>query len=592
MPRLNSLRVALMLTAAMLCAHALFAEAPETQRSYVITVQAAQAVDGTRAIARQIAASYGGTVVNDAAGGDSFVLKLPNDRLRVLAADPRIASVLPLRSAANAVSEIVKWTDGVAYTYDGDGAVKQIGDDNFVYDDAGRLVQAKVNGTTRKYGYDGFGSRTECTQTAQNDCQVLSIDTAAKLNRFRSSDASYDAAGNILSVPLWGHSYSWDEFNMMTRDQNGSVAREFVYTVDDERIATYTVGSSWRWTIRDTSGKPLREFSSQGAGGWKWVKDYVWRDGLLLATRQLDGTNATTYHYHLDHLGTPRRITDQGDQVVGVHDYYAFGPEAPGGTAEKSLSLLKYTGHERDLWSTEGFDTLDYMHARYYSPTTGRFLSVDADMDIMENLQEPQRWNRYAYVTANPLRSIDPDGLADIKIAPPPPKTVARWTPEQKALENQMNQQLAADAANGGVPYTPDAPRTSGLRQKYEAQYGKLAPDQDLGHVRARVTGGTDEFGNLTPQNMSVNRSNGARLGNATRSLKPGARITGVSYTVLSVLPYFTMAFDIWVYEHNFRKHYHRDPSFGETAYYLMTGDTRSAEQIDADWLKRAREPI
>jgi hypothetical protein len=50
------------------------------------------------------------------------------------------------------------------------------------------------------------------------------------------------------------------------------------------------------------------------------------------------------------------------------------------------------------------------MHARYYSPTMGRFLSVDPKMTIRKNLFEPQRWNRYSYVLNNPLLLIDPDG--------------------------------------------------------------------------------------------------------------------------------------------------------------------------------------
>jgi RHS repeat-associated protein len=202
---------------------------------------------------------------------------------------------------------------------------------------------------------------------------------------------------------------------MMTRDDSAA-PREFVYTADDERIATYTVGSSWRWTVRNRSGKVLREFSSQdgaggpGTGSWKWEKDHVWRDGLLLASRQPEGVTTTTYHYHLDHLGTPRRVTDQYDRIVGVHDYFAFGPETAGGTPERSLTTLKYTGHERDsVMGSESSDTLDYMHARYYSPISGRFLSVDP---VLGDPRVPQSWNRYAYVQNNPLRYTDPTGTS------------------------------------------------------------------------------------------------------------------------------------------------------------------------------------
>lgn len=46
------------------------------------------------------------------------------------------------------------------------------------------------------------------------------------------------------------------------------------------------------------------------------------------------------------------------------------------------------------------------MHARYYSPLEGRFLSVDpGGFDP----RLPQSWNRYSYVLNNPLKAIDPN---------------------------------------------------------------------------------------------------------------------------------------------------------------------------------------
>jgi hypothetical protein len=51
------------------------------------------------------------------------------------------------------------------------------------------------------------------------------------------------------------------------------------------------------------------------------------------------------------------------------------------------------------------------MHARFYNPQLGRFLSVDpADFSAMPEV--PQSWNRYAYVLNKPLSLIDPYGLA------------------------------------------------------------------------------------------------------------------------------------------------------------------------------------
>jgi RHS repeat-associated protein len=414
MPRFMISRLVLMLIGSAFCAQPLlFAGAAPDQQAYVVTVRPDASIDGIPVIAKQMAASYGGTVVEGAGGGgDTFVIRVAKSRARMLSLDPHVKSVVPmgLTPAPQTVVETVPWSSGVSYSYDGTGNIMQIGNDTFAYDGVSRLSQATVNGIARKYDYDAFGNRTACTQLGPNDCQGLLINAAENKNRLAGT--GYDAAGNVSG--LSGHVYSYDPLNMMTRDSFGQLSREFVYTAEDERIATYTVGSSWNWTVRGTDGRVLREFtSSDGPAGpgtisWQWTKDDVWRNGFLLASRQPDGANTTTYHYHLDHLGTPRRVTDQNDRIVGVHDYLAFGPELSSATAEPSATALKYTGHERDNWSSGSSDALDYMHARYYSPWMGRFLSVDPVRSARPTA--PQSWNRYAYAINNPFKYIDRNG--------------------------------------------------------------------------------------------------------------------------------------------------------------------------------------
>jgi RHS repeat-associated protein len=55
----------------------------------------------------------------------------------------------------------------------------------------------------------------------------------------------------------------------------------------------------------------------------------------------------------------------------------------------------------------------DFMHARYYSPNLGRFVSVDS---VGGDVGNSQSWNRYAYARNNPLKRIDPDGNEDVII--------------------------------------------------------------------------------------------------------------------------------------------------------------------------------
>jgi RHS repeat-associated protein len=103
-------------------------------------------------------------------------------------------------------------------------------------------------------------------------------------------------------------------------------------------------------------------------------------------------------------------ITDpEGD--AQVHTYFPFGEElVPGEDDER----MKFTGHERDLGVSGQNDDLDYMHARFCSPMTGRFLSVDPE-GRYRAVNQPQLWGRYAYAAGNPLKYKDPNGQ-DLKI--------------------------------------------------------------------------------------------------------------------------------------------------------------------------------
>jgi RHS repeat-associated protein len=97
----------------------------------------------------------------------------------------------------------------------------------------------------------------------------------------------------------------------------------------------------------------------------------------------------------------------------GLNILFGYGEELePGGGAGFSFpSTRLFTDHERDRHGgseAQWTDDLDYMHARYYSPLYGRFLSGDP---VGGDPGRPQSWNRYSYVMGNPTNYIDPYGL-------------------------------------------------------------------------------------------------------------------------------------------------------------------------------------
>jgi RHS repeat-associated protein len=114
--------------------------------------------------------------------------------------------------------------------------------------------------------------------------------------------------------------------------------------------------------------------------------------------------------YHLDVLGSVRMVTNAAGAVVKRHDYFAFGEDIQGPTGDPR----RFTGKERDV-ETE----LHYFGARYYRSVWGRFTSVDPHSILAEArtraefksfIQNPQSWNRYAYVENRPLVGTDSDG--------------------------------------------------------------------------------------------------------------------------------------------------------------------------------------
>jgi RHS repeat-associated protein len=371
--------------------------------------------------AARLASVYGGVLEPDGGhGGRQFVVRMASSRARMMSLDPHVVSVseqsrhltpLPTGSGSTTLDP---------YAYDGSGNVKSIGpagnQEQYVYDALGRLTSATAGVTnTQTYQYDAFGNRTVVNRTGSNCTGNTACEQQgtylAETNHLDNNGAVYDAAGNLTAYVA--DRYAYDAAGMLARALVSGADRQYLYTAFDERMAVYDGTFNWRWTVRSEDGKVLREFTSTndlstgalGVGSRQWVKDYVWRNGQLLATENRKaGGGTVTEHYHLDHLGTPRLVTDGTGLKLATHTYYAFGAELMG-TPESPEAGMKFTGHERDI--TGNSDALDNMHARYYSALTGRFLSVDP---VTGDAESPQSWNRYAYVRNNPINAIDPDG--------------------------------------------------------------------------------------------------------------------------------------------------------------------------------------
>jgi RHS repeat-associated protein len=223
------------------------------------------------------------------------------------------------------------------------------------------------------------------------------------------------------------------------------------------------------WTLRSMGNRVLRIFQDDYTSASRVVtvkEETFWRGGSLLASR----TSAGTRHYGLDHLGSPRILTDTTGALAGYQDFAPFGS---GGTT--TGGALQFTSHERDTANLAGgtADLPDYMHARYYRAGVGRFLSVDPIVQQKRAMPMPQMWNRYSYTMNNPLKLIDPTGM------------IIEWV-------DQDLKKRAAAVAKDNPKFAQQLTSLENAHETFRIQYGGDKADGEEG--RFGYTGNRDNF--------------------------------------------------------------------------------------------------
>jgi len=468
--------------------------------------------------------------------------------------------------------------DSGTYTYDPSGNITNVGDDHYEYDRFGRLTNATAKTAeyptnAQIFTYDRYGNMTTMTTSGglQRFTEFAVVPATNRVSGPCTSPscvrAEYDDAGNEIGR------YQWDAAGMMTEANLTGRQEQYVYDANDERIATVSLSAQTTlYTLRGPGNEVDREFTHDDtqAGLWKWSKDYVYRGGKLFAAWVAGETQMEpTRHYHDDHLGTARLITDGQGYKLSEHTYFPFGSEASGSDYTSS-ERLRFTGHERDSDHVHGDENLDYMHARFYRAEWGRFLSVDPAWSSAD-IGKPQTWNRYDYVRNTPLTLIDPDGRASGIVMQ------LFWSVfrREHVRENHVNKQLNP----GKSKFIDNNPKNAEkLIQKTvrEQNYVKTQPDGRKVYERTfNKPVGTEGETTVRAVTEPVTKN--------TEAVVTGFPTLETLADVISVAMFADMALNIYAYSKEFEKTYGRAPSLGETSHYLTTGDKRSYQQMDHD---------
>jgi RHS repeat-associated protein len=191
---------------------------------------------------------------------------------------------------------------------------------------------------------------------------------------------SYDAAGNMTSSN--GLAIAYDGRNRPTALDGASYHATYGYDGNGERI-TQTHGGTTTHYIGDTE-------ITDGV-----ATKYIRLGGHSVAKR----IGTATYWLHTDQLGSIQSITDASGSEVQHQSYRAYGER-----------LATATGHpESHGWIDEHQDDsgLIYLHARYYDPALGRFLSPDPSHPLRPGVG----LDRYGYSGGDPINAFDRSGL-------------------------------------------------------------------------------------------------------------------------------------------------------------------------------------
>ncbi|HEY3359939.1 MAG TPA: FG-GAP-like repeat-containing protein, partial [Polyangia bacterium] len=248
------------------------------------------------------------------------------------------------------------------------------------YDDLHRLTAAtNASGPAddQTFAYDPTGNITSNSRVGAYTYAAAGTARPHAVTQAGSNAYAYDANGNLLTGA--GRTITWDPENR-PRDINGTT---FAYDADGHRVkkvvggvATYYIGDDL-----EISGCVMTK--------------YVHLGGLLVAKR----VGTTSYWLHTDHAGSVQVVTDASGAEAQRLKYRPYGERLATGTSHPEAR--GFTGQRQDETG------LFYLHARYFDPALGRFISPDPSVPTTETVG----LNRYAYGANNPVSNLDIDGL-------------------------------------------------------------------------------------------------------------------------------------------------------------------------------------
>ncbi len=309
---------------------------------------------------------------------------------------------------------------------------------NYTYDQINQLTQVNYpSGKTVEYIHDQVGNRTQTN--IEGDIQII--------------------------LPEDTIDYEYNSEDRLTQVQEGDKTITYTYDGDGNLISkTITEGintDTYEYFYDYSAGLPRLLVETKNSTE---VTNYLYA-GRLYAKKTTTGT----VYYHQDGLGSILAITDQTGTILNKYEYDVYGtPEAIQETIE---NCILFTGEMYDDGSG-----LYYLRARYYNPSTGRFMTPDTYFGELDN---PISQNLYIYCANNPVNYVDPSGHIRCSILNIDTDAFKQWLKEKGyQLSSFLSgaYQAVIEDYSYNIYSTPDGPNTYG----YPDEFYK---GKQLGHV-------------------------------------------------------------------------------------------------------------
>ncbi len=265
--------------------------------------------------------------------------------------------------------------------------------ETYGYDELSRLTSVNYgDGGSQAYTYDDMGNRLTMGGTTYG-YNVANMLTTIDGQPY----ASYDNNGNQTSGG--GRSNSWDSQNRLVSCTYNGTTSMFTYGADGlRRSMNVNSGTTTHYAYDGQNIAQEGHFDERD----NYITDVSYLSGPRGTECRIDENTGVTKWYLYDGLDSVIGEVDEDGNVTYTAKYDVYG--AVRGSTGSSDSKHKFVG---GIGHTTEPDTggLIYMRARWYDPSTGRFISEDPARNGI---------NWYIYCDDNPINSTDPSGMFNI----------------------------------------------------------------------------------------------------------------------------------------------------------------------------------